>query len=38
MSCPFLLPGGNIGHRYGLQFYLVKKHKIANISKTTNGR
>ncbi len=38
ISCQFLPPGGSIGPRYILQLYLVKNHKIANNSATTEAR
>ncbi len=37
-SCQFLLPGGSIGSDMFCKFYLVKNHKIANNSATTEAR
>ncbi len=33
-----LAAGGSMGHRYVLQLYLVKRHKIGDNSATTEAR
>jgi hypothetical protein len=38
IKCQFLMPGSSIGPSMFCNFYLVKNHKIANNSATTEAR